>query len=122
MNIKDIAFSLVPVSDLKVSRAFYENVLSLKPTSVFEKDGMGMIEYDIGAATLAIGAGAPFFKPSKEGGTVAFEVEDFTAAVERLKSANVPFVMDAYETPVCHMAIIRDPDGSQLMIHQRKRS
>ena len=120
MKIKDIAFTVVPVTNLKVSRAFYEEILGLKATSVYEKDGMGMIEYEIGSATLAIGAGAPFFKPTKEGGAVAFEVEDFGAAVSRLKEANAPFVMQGYETPVCHMAIFRDPDGNLLMVHQKK--
>lgn len=120
MKIKDIAFTIVPVSDLKVSRRFYEEVLGLKATMVYEKDGMGMIEYDVGTATLAIGAGAPFFKPTREGGAVAFEVENFGEAVARLKAANVTFAMDGYETPVCHMAIFRDPDGNQLMVHQKK--
>jgi predicted enzyme related to lactoylglutathione lyase len=120
MKIKDIAFTVIPVSDLKASRAFYEGLLGLTATSVYEKDGMGMIEYEVGAATLAIGAGAPFFKPTKEGGAVAFEVENFGEAIARLKSAKVAFVMDGYETPVCHMAIFRDPDGNQLMVHQKK--
>ena len=120
MKVKDIAFTLVPVTSLKASRAFYEEVLGLKATSVYVKDEMGMIEYDVGSATLAIGAGAPFFKPSKEGGAVAFEVEDFKAAISRLKESNAVFVMEGYETPVCHMAIFRDPDGNLLMVHQKK--
>ena len=28
--------------------------------------------------------------------------------------------MEPLETPVCHMAIISDPDGSRLLIHKRK--
>jgi predicted enzyme related to lactoylglutathione lyase len=120
MKVKDIAFTIVPVTDLKVSRAFYEEVIGLKATSVYVKDNMGMIEYDVGSATLAIGAGAPYFKPTKEGGAVAFEVEDFGAAINRLKSAKAVFVLEGYETPVCHMAVFRDPDGNLLMVHQRK--
>lgn len=120
MKIKDIAFTVIPVTDLKAARAFYEKVLGLTATSVFEKDGMGMVEYDVGTATVAIGAGAPFFKPTREGGAVALEVENFPEAVAQLKQANVSFVMEGYETPVCHMAIFRDPDGNQLMLHQKK--
>jgi predicted enzyme related to lactoylglutathione lyase len=120
MKIKDIAFTVVPVTNLNASRAFYEKILGLTATSVFEKDGMGMIEYEVGSATLAIGSGSPFFKPTREGGAVAFEVEDFRAAIGRLKEANAVFVMEGYETPVCHMAIFRDPDGNSLMIHQKK--
>jgi hypothetical protein len=28
--------------------------------------------------------------------------------------------MDTMETPVCHFAIVRDPDGNAVMIHKRK--
>ncbi len=28
--------------------------------------------------------------------------------------------MTRLETPVCHFAIFRDPDGNALMIHKRK--
>jgi len=120
MKILDLAFTVLPVTNLKTARAFYEGIIGLVPTKVYEKDGMGMIEYDIGHSTLAIGAGAPFFKPAPDGGAVAFEVDDFGAALAQLKTANVAFVLDGYETPVCHMAIFKDPDGNQLMLHKRK--
>jgi predicted enzyme related to lactoylglutathione lyase len=120
MKILEIAFTVLPVSDLARARAFYENVLQLTATSVFEKDGMGFIEYDIGPGTLAIGCGAPLFKPTKEGGAVALEVEDFAATMAELEAAECTIVMPAYETPVCHMATIADPDGNFIMIHKRK--
>ena len=120
MKAIEIAFTVLPVSDLKVARSFYEEVLNLKATSVFEKDGMGMIEYDIGPGTLAIGSGAPLFKPTKDGGAIALEVEDFEKAMANLKSQGVNVVMDAFETPVCFMATIADPDGNYIIIHKRK--
>jgi predicted enzyme related to lactoylglutathione lyase len=30
------------------------------------------------------------------------------------------FTLEPMETPVCHMAVISDPDGNSVMIHQRK--
>jgi len=120
MKINEIAFTVLPVLDLRKSRPFYEQVLGLKPTMVYEKDGMGLIEYDIGAGTLAIGCGAPILKPSKDGGAVALEVENFDAAIATLKEHGVPFKVENRETPVCHMAIVTDPDGNHLIIHKRK--
>ena len=120
IKVIEIAFTVLPVSGLNKARHFYENVLGLKATSVFQKGEMGFIEYDIGTGTLAIGCGAPLFKPSKDGGAIALEVEDFDAAIANLKEKQCVFAMDAQETPVCRMAVVTDPDGNFLMIHKRK--
>jgi hypothetical protein len=32
----------------------------------------------------------------------------------------VEFEMGPLETPVCFMAVLRDPDGSKICIHHRK--
>jgi predicted enzyme related to lactoylglutathione lyase len=122
INAVEIAFTVVPVSSLAKGRAFYEGVLGLTPTSVFDKGDMGFIEYDIGAGTLAIGCGAPLFKPAKDGGAVALEVADFDRAISNLKQKDCVFAMDAQETPVCRMAVVKDPDGNFLMIHKKKSS
>jgi predicted enzyme related to lactoylglutathione lyase len=122
MKVTEIAFTVLPVSSLKKARQFYEGVIGLKPSQVFEKDDMGMVEYDIGAGTLAIGCGAPLFKPSKEGGAIALEVENFDLAIASLKKSSCPFALEAYETPACRMAVVTDADGNFLMIHKRKKS
>jgi predicted enzyme related to lactoylglutathione lyase len=120
MNITEIAFTVLPVSSLQRARRFYEETLGLKATKVFEKDDQGMIEYDIGSGTLALGCGSPLFKPSSDGGAIALEVDDFDAAVARLKECGAAFKLEPYETPVCRMAVIVDPDGNSLMFHRRK--
>ena len=60
--------------------------------------------------------------PSDQGTGVALEVEDFDAAIEHLKAKDVRFAWDAFESPVCHMAIIQDPDGNKIIIHKLKSS
>jgi len=122
INATEIAFTIIPVSSIGKGRQFYEGVLGLKTTSVFEKGEMGFVEYDIGTGTLAIGCGAPLFKPAKEGGAIALEVADFDAAISNLKANACAFAMDAQETPACRMAVIKDPDGNMLMIHKRKKA
>lgn len=123
MNIKEIAFVSYPITDVKRARAFYEGVLGLKPGSVWEGEKMAFIEYIIGAKgeyALAIGMGAPNFKPGTTGATAALEVEDFDKAVAELRAAKIPFLMEPMDTSVCHMVLVQDPDGNQIMIHRRK--
>ena len=63
--------------------------------------------------------GAPDWKPSA-GGSVGLEVDDFDAAINRLRTTGCTFRLEPMETPVCHMAVVFDPDGNSLMIHRRK--
>lgn len=111
--IKEIAFVYYPVKEMARARRFYEETLELKPGEAF---GENWIEYDVGGGTFAItdmfGAAA--------GESVAFEVDDFSATLERLKAANVTFKGEVNDFPSCQMIMINDPDGNSLCIHQRK--
>jgi predicted enzyme related to lactoylglutathione lyase len=120
MRVTEIAFSVYPVTDLKRARSFYEGTLGLKPATVYEGDGSGWVEYEIGPGVLAIGAGAEHFKPSASGGSVALEVEDFEVAARELKESGSKFVIEPVEFPGCRMAAVLDPDGNTISIHQRK--
>lgn len=115
--ITEIAFASVPVTDVKRARAFYEGVLGLGPT--MESAGGSWIEYDIGTGTFAIG-NYPGWTPSDQGALICFEVDDVAAEITRLKSQGVTVHLDTMETPVCHFAIIHDPDGNKIGIHKRK--
>lgn len=120
MNITEIAFSCYPVTDIPRARAFYEGVLGLKVTSESSLGEQGhWIEYDIGSGTLGIGR-TPGWKASPDGCTVALEVADFGEAVATLQAVSVPIKMGPFETPVCHMVMISDPDGNTIIIHKRK--
>ncbi len=119
MKISEIAFSCYPVTDMPRARSFYEGILGLTVTMDHEMEGAHWVEYDIGSGTLAIGV-APGMNPSPDGCSASLEVEDFELAISELKSANVEFVFGPIETPVCHMAFVRDPDGNSVGIHKRK--
>lgn len=119
MKILEVAFSCYAVTDLPRARAFYEGLLGLKPGMEHLSDTGGWVEYEIGPHTLAIGAHESF-KPNPDGCSVALEVEDFDAAIEELRAAGVKFRIEPMPTPVCHMAMIFDPDGNSLCIHKRK--
>jgi predicted enzyme related to lactoylglutathione lyase len=117
MKATNIAFTGIPVTDMKRARAFYEGALGLKPGM---EAGEVWIEYGIGDATLAIGSVGDQWKPSPDGTSVAIEVDDFEGAIKDLKAANVTFAAEGIDSPVCRMAVVQDPDGNKIIIHKLK--
>ena len=120
MKVIEIAFTCYPVTDLKTARQFYEGVLGLVAAKVYGDEKSGWIEYNIGPGTLAIGSGAPNVKPATGGGSAGLEVDDFEAAVAHLRKSGCKFHIDPVETPVCHIAVVCDPDGNLITLHKRK--
>ena len=116
--ITEIAFTGTPVTDIKRAREFYEGVLGFKMS--MESAGGMWVEYEIGNGTLGIGCYGEEWKPSPDGTCIAFEVDDLDTESVRLISRDVKFSTEAMDTPVCRFAIIREPDGNQIMIHNRK--
>lgn len=112
--IKEIAFTIYPVTDMARARKFYEKTLGLKADEGF---GESWIEYDIAGATFCI---TNAFEDSIPAASVAFEVDDFDAEVARLKAANVTLKGGVKDFPSCRMVLIADPDGNTICIHQRK--
>ena len=118
MITNEVAFVAIAVSDKESARKFYQETLELTPTRT--QMGGAWVEYDLGSTTIGVGS-HPAWKPSRDGTTVAFEVDDFDAAYEKLQKRGVKFDIEKTETPVCWMAQFRDPDGNKLVIHKRKQ-
>lgn len=119
IHVKEIAFTGYPVTDIARARAFYEGVLNLKSSAVWEDGAKAWIEYDIGPSTLAITNFSPEWKPSSSGPAAALEVEDFDAAVKAIRDAGVRIVVEPASSPACRLCVILDPDGNSLTIHRR---
>jgi predicted enzyme related to lactoylglutathione lyase len=119
MIATNIAFTGIPVTDMKRARAFYEGVLGLQLAGEFA-EGI-WVEYALGDDTIAIGSVGDQWKPSPDGTSVAIEVDDFEAAIKDLKAANVTFAAEGIESPVCRMAVVQDPDGNKIIIHKLKQ-
>ena len=117
IKVTEASFFAYPVADIARARKFYEGVLGLKVSQ--EPTTVPWIEYDLSNATLGLGC-YDGWKPSPDGAMVALEVDDFEKSVAELKKLEITFHFEPLETPVCHLAIIRDPDGNAVMIHKRK--
>ena len=114
--ITSIAFTVYPVSNMERARAFYEHVLGLHVSYDFQDI---WVEYDLGEETFAITTTKMGHAPGAKGAVVAFEVSDFEAFIYKMKERAVSFVTEAFDTPVCRMAVIEDQDGNHITIHKR---
>ncbi len=115
--IKSVAFIVYAVTDPDKSRAFYEGALGLKLSRRWENE---WIEYDIGDTSLAI---ARADKDNPAGGkrpALAFEVSEIDAFMAGLKAKGVKIAQDVFDTSVCRMAVVHDPDGNEFIIHKLK--
>lgn len=118
--LKKVAFTLYPVRDTARARKFYEETLGL---AVGSHSASGTwTEYDLpGGGCLALfnnprgSAGAP---AGPGGPSIAFEVDDLTALVARLRSEGVTIQQDDIVSPVCRMAIVLDSEGNSIILHQ----
>src|SRR5438552_595770 len=82
MTFTEVAVTNYPVTDLAASRAFYENVLGLRPARVIAlEEGCGWVEYEIGSHAFGIGKIDGWIS----WGNCALETDDFDAAVGALK-------------------------------------
>ena len=115
--IKEVAFVAIAVSDVEEARKFYQETLGLKPSHTAMEGAW--VEYELGGTTIGVGC-HPAWQPSRDGTSVAFEVDDMDTTIARLKECGVVFDMEKTETPVCWMAQFRDPSGNKLLVHKRK--
>lgn len=112
---------MYPVLDLDRAKDFYEKNLNLKPSKISANGAW--VEYDLPeGGCFAITTLAEGVQPSAHfGGSIAFEVEDLDKLVSSLKTNNVQFKIDVFQTPVCGMAIILDSEGNAITLHQLKK-
>lgn len=114
---KRVAFTMYPVTDMARARTFYEDTLGLPASKA--NATTPWVEFDLpGGGCLAITT-VTGEKPG--GGTIAFEVDDLPALVAELEGKGVAFAGKGIESPVCHMAIVKDPDGNAIILHKLKR-
>ncbi|HEY7691365.1 MAG TPA: VOC family protein [Gaiellaceae bacterium] len=109
-------FVSVPVTDLERSTAWYRDTLGLEQIGKLE-----FPEFQLGENVSLY-----LLDPTKIGreftgphtASIALRVPDVEAARTELVSRGVE-VADTYDTGVCHMAVLHDPDGNTLMLHRR---
>lgn len=113
--ITKLDFVAIPSRDAQRAHRFYTETLGLRP------DPRGQYEVWAGDTCLSIWeperAGMEF--APQRNGHIALHVDDVEQARADLQAKGVEFLGDTFDTPVCHMAMFRDPDGNDLMLHER---
>jgi predicted enzyme related to lactoylglutathione lyase len=119
MKPKAVDFVSYIATDMDRSEAFYRDVLGLEVTTPRGEPGTrsnGYMEFEAGGTAITLTA-LPQLHPNA---VVALAVDDVGDAVEELRGKGVPIEMEPLETPDCFMAVVADPDGNMILIHQRK--
>ncbi len=105
----------IPSQDAERSRRFYVETLGLRP------DATAQFEFWAGDTCFGIWEPERFgmeFAPQKNAHP-ALHVDDVAAARAELEAKGVEFAGEIMDTGVCHMAFFTDPDGNDLMLHNR---
>ena len=113
--ITKLDFVGIPSRDAERSRAFYVDTLGLRP------DDNARFEVWVGDTCFGIWEPEKFgmeFAPQTNAHP-ALHVDDVAAARSELEAKGVEFFGDILDTGVCHMALFKDPDGNDLMLHSR---
>jgi catechol 2,3-dioxygenase-like lactoylglutathione lyase family enzyme len=113
MQVEQVDFVSVPTRDIDSAVAWYRDVLGLPPSDVTEG------EVETPNVTLSFWApeadGEPF-QPNAAG--IGLRVPDVAAAVEEARAGGAE-VIGIQDTGVCHMGLVKDPDGNVLILHRR---
>ena len=118
MKPKAVDFVAYTVNDMDRAEVFYRDTLGLDVLTPRGEAGTranGFMEFEAGGTAIGLTAMAPL-----PNAAMALAVDDVYAAVEELRGKGVTIDMEPIETPDCFMAAIADPDGNQILIHQRK--
>ncbi len=113
--ITKLDYIAVPSTNAEAAKAFYVDTLGLRP------DDNGATEVWVGETCLSIWEPATFgmeFAPQKNA-HIALHVDDVGAARAELEGKGIEFFGETMDTGVCHMAFFTDPDGNDLMLHNR---
>ena len=120
MKVRAIDFIMLGVADMDRALRFYRDTLGMD----FPLGGGGddWKEFDSPPVAFALdrvrGNRAEGATPGLV--ALALAVDDVDAAVEELRAKGVPIVKEPWEADVCYQAVIRAPDGNEIILHRRK--
>jgi catechol 2,3-dioxygenase-like lactoylglutathione lyase family enzyme len=126
MNVRGVDFVVYHVPDMRRAKDFYRKTLGLARGGEYTGT---WAEFATEPATLCLRA--THLTPAQaarnpgqirwaHAPAVALAVGDVYAAVEELRTKDVPIIAEPWETGVCHKAYIADPFGNPICLHQRK--
>jgi catechol 2,3-dioxygenase-like lactoylglutathione lyase family enzyme len=114
MQVEQVDFITIPTRDVKRSVEFYRDVLGI-PESTHQG-----AEVETPNVTLS------FWNPEEQGvefqpniAGFAIRVADVEEARKELEAKGVEFLGETFDSSVCHMGFLKDPDGNTVILHNR---
>ena len=115
-RVTGIDISTYLVKDAERAKRFYRDVLGLTLEADYAAQG-GEFALPDGSTFGLFEGGAQV--PWRQCTGVMFAVDDIDGAVAAVRTSGAP-MNDAFETPVCFMAVGEDSEGNMLILHKRK--
>ena len=115
MKVKAVDFIWTLATDVDETARFYRDVLSLPTTGIQDHDWR---EFQAGSTTLAVTPAHVGLHPPQV--LMALAVDDVDAALQEAREAGATVLHETRDTPACLNAMIADPDGNPIWLHQRK--
>lgn len=122
-RVRKVAFTMLPATDAVRARRFYEQALGLTVGLAGGQGDMFWIEFDLpGGGCIALNNTNGATPSRSAGATVALEVDDLPACLQRLREAGVEVGADVIRGPHCRMATCTDSEGNGLLLHELDRT
>ncbi len=116
MSVSHVAFIMYPVADTARAVAFYSDVIGLTKSGL---ESENWVEFDVAGTTFGVGAFEQVGKPGSAQ-SLALEVSDLVKTRNDLAARGVE-VSEPYGMTNCSIAVVRDPDGNQIWLHEVKK-
>jgi predicted enzyme related to lactoylglutathione lyase len=117
--VRAVDFVMYGTGKMRQTRAFYQKLFGFGRG---EEWNDGWSEFDTQPISFCLDGPAKGKKKSPWSGApaIAFAVSDIHAAMTACRRRRVKVLIPATETRVCWMALIADPEGNRICLHQRK--
>jgi predicted enzyme related to lactoylglutathione lyase len=118
ITVRAIDFVMYCTRNMRSTRGFYQKLFGLGKGPEWNDSWS---EFDTLPVTLCLNG--PSGKPEWDwegGAAVALAVPDIYAAMEACRRHKVRVLAEPVESRVCWMALIADPSGNRICLHQRK--
>jgi predicted enzyme related to lactoylglutathione lyase len=117
MPASAIAFTMYPVTDIGRAAAFYRDALGLRSG---EFENPVWVEFEVAGGTFGIGnfeqVGTPGAAQS-----LALEIDDLDGFIGDLAARGIE-ASSPHDLPTCRISMVKDPDGNQIWLHEKKKT
>jgi predicted enzyme related to lactoylglutathione lyase len=117
MAAASIAFTMYPVSDLPRAVAFYRDGLGLAEGGLRTEF---WAEFDVDGVTFGVGTFEQVGTPGTAQ-SLALEIPELDAYRAQLAQRGIQ-ASEPHELAHCRIALVSDPDGNQIWLHESKRA